>query len=196
MVELKFTLESHEGELQRISLRVQIVSFLMQQGVEEGNAVNDENTHKVHVAIRLDDKGKIEKIKNELVKYLNKLHDSDPISYGQFPTDITASELKPLNNPTPMTVIQLQKFAPSLMLEQTSKGTGAMLYMAEGKKDMARGMQGMAKAMKDMSSEFKMSMQEMSSEFKTSIQAMSEKMSMAIEGNTKILEKIDKKLTK
>src|SRR3989338_4042352 len=125
MVELKFTLESHAGELQRISLRVQIVSFLMQNGVEEGNAVNDlENRHKVHVAIRLDETAKIEKIKNELVKYLNKLHDSDPISYGQFPKDITASELKPLNNPQPMVVIPLQKFAPSLMLEQTSKGTG------------------------------------------------------------------------
>lgn len=127
MVEKKFVLSS-ASELQRIGLRAQIVSFLISEGVKEGNALNDlQDKNKVIVAVRQDYEKQIEQVKKDLVAYLNRLNESDPVSYGHFPKDIQASGLMELNNPHPIKVLTLTDLADSLMLEQTSKGVGAML---------------------------------------------------------------------
>jgi len=137
MAEKKFFLQS-SAELQRIGLRAQIVSFLIAHGIREGNALNDlENKKKVIIAIRAEEEKAIEQVKTELVRYLNKLKYEDEECYGQFPTDITASELTDLNNPHSIKILSLTDLANSLMLEQTSKGVGAMLSLTNVLKPLA-----------------------------------------------------------
>ncbi|GEM_PF-2407993 len=138
MVEKKFYLES-KGDSQRIGLRAQIVSFLIQQDLKRGNVLNDlSNKKNVIVAVSFESKppgnaevetSEIEKIKEELVKYLNSLASSDPECYGQIPQDIVATELKDLSNPHAVGLLDLQTLSSALMLEQTSKGVGAMLSL-------------------------------------------------------------------
>ena len=130
MAEKKFYLES-EKPLQEIGMRAQVISFLISRGVIEGNAINDpKSSKKVIVVIRAEDENKIKEIKSELVKYLNKLRKND-FCYSKFPQDIKASDLLELNNPRHISLINLNILANSLMLEQTSKGVGAMKYLAE-----------------------------------------------------------------
>jgi hypothetical protein len=130
MPEKKFYLES-SLPLQEIGLRTQVVSFLIAQGIKEGNAVNDPgNTKKVIIAIRDDNENKIRQVRDDLVKHLNKLSKND-FCYGNFPNDLRASELMDLNNPHPVAILRLSDLASSLMLEQTSKGVGAMLFLAD-----------------------------------------------------------------
>ncbi|MBI3587864.1 hypothetical protein HY995_01550 [Candidatus Micrarchaeota archaeon] len=142
MAEKKFYLES-DSELQRIGLRAQVVSFLIAQGIERGNALNDpENKKRVVVAIGADADSRIEEVRDELVKFLNKLHDDDPACYGQFPADIRASQLHELSNPHSIRLLDLNHLANSLMLEQTSKGVGAMLSIpASMEKAMVRSLE-------------------------------------------------------
>lgn len=130
MAEKKFVLES-SSDLQRIGLRAQIISFLVANGVREGNALNDpENKRAVIVALRAEDTGIIEQIRIGLVKHLNSLHESDSVCYEKFPTDITASELMGLDNPHIIRLLPLSNVSDSLMLEQTSKGVGALLALS------------------------------------------------------------------
>lgn len=138
MVEKKFYLESAE-ELQRIGLRVHAVSFLIENGIEKGNVLNDStNNKRVIVAVRFDanpanaatETKEIEKIKEEMVKHLNNLASTDPECYGHIPNNIHASELHDLNNPHAVTTVDLQRLSSALMLEQTGKGVGAMLHLA------------------------------------------------------------------
>ncbi len=131
MPEKKFYLESTRP-LQGIGMRVQVVSFLISKNVMYGNVINDaENTAKVIVAVRDNDENKIRQVKEELVKYLNNLH-KDDFCYEHFPQDITASELMELNNPHSIEILPLgSNLADSLMLEQTSKGVGAMIFLAK-----------------------------------------------------------------
>lgn len=134
MAEKKFYLESSQ-ELQRIGLRAQVVSYLIAQGIERGNVQNDlQNKKKVIVAISAKEEREIEETRDGLVAYLNKLHDEDFQCYGQFPTDVRATALFALDNPHPIVVLDLNKLANSLMLEQTSKGVGAMLSLPEALK--------------------------------------------------------------
>ena len=131
MTEKKFYLESATVPLQEIGMRSQVISFLIAQGIKEGNAVNDSTNQKiVIVAVRAESEGKIKEIRDDMVKHLNGLHNND-FCYKDFPHDITASELHELNNPHALMVIPLTDLASSLMLEQTSKGVGAMRYLAE-----------------------------------------------------------------
>ncbi len=136
MVEKKFHLES-EKEIQRIGFRAQIVSFLMQEGIKSGNVFNEGNKRRVLVAIRYDanpsnadiEVKEINRIKNELVGYLNSLSETDNECYGQFPKDINATDLFDLSNPHVVNIVDLQTLSSALMLEQTSKGVGAMLSL-------------------------------------------------------------------
>jgi hypothetical protein len=131
VVEKKFYLESG-SELQEIGLRAQIISFLMANGITDGNAINDAtNQKKVIVAIRASDEAQIKEIKKNLVKHLNNLHTSSEFCYKNFPNDISASDLLELNNPHSVIILPLNTLANSLMLEQTSKGVGAMKLLAE-----------------------------------------------------------------
>ncbi len=136
MVEKKFFLESKTAELQRIGLRAQIVSFLIQEGIGKGNVLNDpENKNKVVVALSISfipedpvaEENKIKKIKTELVEYLNGLSSADNVCYNQFPSDISATNLFDLNNPRQISIVDLSALSSALMLEQTSKGVGAMI---------------------------------------------------------------------
>ena len=137
MVDKKFSLESNT-ELQRIGLRAQIVSFLIQEGIAKGNVLNDpENKKRVIVAISISfnppnevtESNEIEKIKTDLVGYLNNLPSVDNESYNQFPSDIIATNLSNLNNPHVINLVDLPTLSSALMLEQTSKGVGAMLSL-------------------------------------------------------------------
>ncbi len=124
MVEKKFYLSSKKG-LQEIGMRAQIVSFLIAHGIKKGNAINDpKDTHKVIVAVSDEKEEKIEDIRKELARYLKGLSKND--CYKEFPRDISASRLMELNNPHPISVVGLSELSHSLMLEQTSKGVGAM----------------------------------------------------------------------
>ncbi len=117
-------------------MRAQVVSFLMAQGITEGNAMNNPtNSKKVIIVIKVDHENRIKEIKEELVKHLNKLHKND-FCYKNFPSDITASELFELDNPPSVSIIKLNILANSLMLEQTSKGVGAMKYLADTLKSL------------------------------------------------------------
>ncbi len=129
MVEKKFYIESKKP-LQEIGMRAQVVSFLMAHAIKDGNVVNDADPHKVIIAIRTDTEQRIIEIKAELVDYLNRLNKND-FCYRHFPSDIWASELMELNNPGYMAILPLNELSSSLMLEQTSKGVGAMRYIAE-----------------------------------------------------------------
>ena len=146
MVVKKFYLSS-ESELQRIGLRAQIISFLMQNAVKEGNAVNDlTDRKKVIVAIKFDlnppdqarEIARINEICGELVSNLNSLHPSDEVCYHSFPTDIQASELHNLDNPHSIAILSMQELSASLMLEQTSKGVGAMLSLGTAISPLAK----------------------------------------------------------
>ncbi len=130
MSEKKFFLES-KSELQRIGLRAQVVSFLIAQGILEGNVVNDRrDRRRVIVAVHTGESDEaIEALKEELVGYLNNLKQDDPECYGHFPTDIRASKTTGLDNPHSIRLLPLAQLANSLMLEQTSKGVGAMLTL-------------------------------------------------------------------
>ncbi len=111
--------------------RAQAVSFLISQGVERGNVLNDpEDKKKVIVAINAESDGRIDEIKVELVKFLNKLNEEDPECYSHFPRDISASKLYELANPHAVRILSLSQLSSSLMLEQTSKGVGAMLSLS------------------------------------------------------------------
>jgi hypothetical protein len=128
--EKKFYLKA-DAPIQEIGMRAQIVSFLIANGVKEGNVVNDpDDKRKVIVAVRADDEKKIEQVKNDLVSHLRKLNKND-LCYSEFPSELTASELQELNNPHSLPVISLGDLASSLMLEQTSKGVGAMKFLAK-----------------------------------------------------------------
>lgn len=140
MAQKKFYLESQSGKLQQIGLRAQVVSFIMEHGINSGNVINDSgNKQKVIVAIEyksepIDETKEIEvinSVRNELVTYLNHLKDSDPECYNHFPTDIKATELTALNNPTPISISDLNRLSSILMLEQTSKGVGAMISLPD-----------------------------------------------------------------
>ena len=131
----KFYLIS-KHELQRIGLRAQIVSFLMQNGLKNGNVVNDPaDLKKVIVAMRYESEPSdaeieikvITEIRDQLVNYLNKLQTIDNECYRHFPDDIRASELHELNNPHTVAIMDFNTLSSALMLEQTSKGVGAML---------------------------------------------------------------------
>ncbi len=130
MPEKKFYLTSN-APLQEIGMRPQVISFLIANGIKDGNAVNDSSDrNKVIVAIRAENEVKINEVKNELVKHLNSLHNND-FCYGNFPHDIAASDLMELSNPHYVMILPLNELANSLMLEQTSKGVGAMKYLAD-----------------------------------------------------------------
>jgi len=130
LLEKKFYLIS-KSPLQEIGMRAQVISFLIAQGIKEGNAINDSgDIKKVIVAIRAENEAKINEVKNELVRHLNSLHNND-FCYSNFPFDISASNLTGLNNPHAVIVLPLNELANSLMLEQTSKGVGAMKYLAD-----------------------------------------------------------------
>ncbi|MFH1199771.1 MAG: hypothetical protein V1708_01760 [Candidatus Micrarchaeota archaeon] len=144
-MEKKFFLESN-SDLQRIGVRAQIVSFLIEHGILEGNALNDESSSKkVVVAIKYESKppaaktelDEINRLKHELAAHLNALSSHDAECYGQFPTDITASELYDLSNPHAVPLLDLQRLSSSLMLEQTSKGVGAMLSLSNSLRQFA-----------------------------------------------------------
>ncbi len=155
MAEKKFYLSSATKPLQEIGMRAQVVSFLMGVGVKRGNALNDsENKNRVIVAIQLENESDIQVVRDELVRHLNKLHE-DKLCFGSFPSDIAASELVDLNNPHAVSVMDFNFVANSLMLEQTSKGAGAMIYMAKAHGGMATDMKGMSGDMKTMSMETK-----------------------------------------
>ncbi len=135
MVEKNFYLQS-QTELQRIGLRAQIVSYLILEGVKKGNVLNDsENKKKVIVAINITydpqnqktELEKIESIRTNLVSYLNGLSTADEECYTHFPSDISATDLADLNNPHTVDIINLSDISSAFMLEQTSKGVGAML---------------------------------------------------------------------
>lgn len=131
MAEKKFYLESTRP-LQEIGMRVQIVSFLISQGIDRGNVLNDkENANKVIVAISTDEEKEIIETRDSLVEHLNNLH-KNKLCYPDFPKDIHASELKELNNPTHVTILNFDKLSNSLMLEQTGKGVGAMKSLGTG----------------------------------------------------------------
>ena len=131
MAEKKFYLESRH-ELQRIGMRAQVVSFLISQGIKRGNVVNDlEHKNRVIVALATEKDGQIEEIREQLVKYLNGLKGADEDCYRHFPADVRASELTGLDNPHAVILLELNDLASSLMLEQTSKGVGAMLGLPE-----------------------------------------------------------------
>lgn len=137
MTEKKFYLESPTKPLQEIGMRAQVISFLMANGIKDGNALNDStNPKRVIVAVRADDEKKIKEVKDELVRHLNKLHAND-FCYSEFPRDIQAGELMELNNPQPVVILSLNELANSLMLEQTSKGVGAMKYLGSSVKNLA-----------------------------------------------------------
>ncbi len=130
MAEKKFYLES-DSPLQEIGMRAQVISFLIAQGIENGNAINDsENQKRVIVAVRADEETQIRDVKDRLVQYLNNLHTND-FCYKNFPKDIRATELFDLDNPHLVRIISLNTLANCLMLEQTSKGVGAMRYLAK-----------------------------------------------------------------
>jgi len=148
MVEKKFFLES-DSPLQEIGMRAQVISFLMAQGVKEGNAINDTDKKKVIVAIRAEDENKIKEIKNHLVQHLNKLYENN-FCYQEFPSDIKASELMDLNNPHPVTTMPLTELSNSLMLEQTSKGVGAMKYLAKNMGAMATNTKELSESIKPL----------------------------------------------
>lgn len=150
MTEKKFHLESN-SPLQEIGLRAQVISFLIARGIKEGNAINDDtNQKRVIVAIRADSEARIQEIKEELVNYLNKLNKND-FCYSHFPSDIRAGDLADLNNPHSVSVLPLNDLANSLMLEQTSKGVGAMKYLADTLKPL-RELPGI---LKDLSNKLK-----------------------------------------
>ncbi|OIO21690.1 hypothetical protein AUJ17_01955 [Candidatus Micrarchaeota archaeon CG1_02_47_40] len=137
MVEKKFYLESSSSPLQEVGMRAQVVSFLIGRGIKEGNALNDsDNINRVIVAISANNEQKIKEIRDELVKHLNKLH-KNKFCYSDFPKDIIASDLLGLDNPHPVLVLPLTELSSSLMLEQTSKGVGAMRYLADSIKPLS-----------------------------------------------------------
>ncbi|MFH1094891.1 MAG: hypothetical protein V1728_01620 [Candidatus Micrarchaeota archaeon] len=151
-MEKKFYLQSADKPLQEIGLRAQVVSFLMAQGVKEGNVLNDEEDEKkVIVAIRTDDKDdtKINDLRDMLVKHLNGLNKND-LCYSNFPNNLIASELHDLNNPHVVGVLNMSDLATSLMLEQTSKGAGAMINTFGKMTTIATAMTAMATAMTTM----------------------------------------------
>ncbi len=130
--------------MQRIGLRAQVVSFLIEHGINEGNALNDQtNRRKVLVAVKYEAKppdsrvevAEINRLKAELVAHLNGLSELDKECYGQMPRDISATELLDLSNPQIVATVDLQKLSASLMLEQTSKGVEAMLSLSHTLKE-------------------------------------------------------------
>jgi len=129
MTEKKFYLQS-SSPLQEIGMRAQVISFLIAEGIKEGNALNDpEDKKKVIVAVPADNEERINQVRSDLISHLNQLYKND-FCYQNFPRDITASELHELTNPHPVMVLPLNDLANSLMLEQTGKGVGAMKYPA------------------------------------------------------------------
>ena len=162
MIEKKFYLRSAKP-LQDIGMRAQIVSFLMARGVERGNALNDsDDKNKVTVAIQFENESSIREMRDELVKHLNMLH-MDKLCFGSFPSDITASELFELDNPHPVSIMDFNVVANSLMLGQTSKGAGAMIYMAKSTGGMSSDMKIMSGDMKTMSTDMKIMSTDMKS---------------------------------
>jgi len=148
MPEKKFYLESSTKPLQEIGMRAQVISFLIANGIKDGNALNDPtNSRKVIVAVRADDEKKIKDIREDLVRHLNKLHDND-FCYSEFPSDIRASDLMELDNPHSVAIISLNELANSLMLEQTSKGVGAMRYLANTLKPLPQILERLANKLK------------------------------------------------
>ena len=154
-MEKKFYVESATSSIQDIGLRAQIVSFLIASGISRGNAVNDnENQHKVIVVIATNETKdneikNIENIRDALVMHLNSLNKkgATDFCYSKFPTDITASSLMELTNPHPVVVLDLTTLSNSLMLEQTSKGAGAMIRLAESMGNLAESMGSLAGSM-------------------------------------------------
>jgi len=141
VAEKKFYLESN-SEMQEIGLRAQVISFLIAYGITDGNAINDTtNRKKVIVAVRAADEKQIKEVKENLVQHLNNLYKSSEFCYKGFPHDIRASDLLELNNPHTVNIIPLNNLANSLMLEQTSKGVGAMKLMSESLNHMANNLQ-------------------------------------------------------
>lgn len=179
MAEKKFFLES-VNDLQRIGLRAQVVSFLIENGIERGNVVNDQtNKKKVVVAIRFDSNPadneteirEIEKLKEELLLHLNNLSKSDPGCYGQIPSDIRASRLYDMSNPHIVTTVDLQKLSSSLMLEQTSKGVGAIYSLTEAIKPLSK----LPGSIDNLTNKLSASMNSLSANLSTSMDNLSEK---------------------
>jgi len=138
MAEKKFVLRS-SSDLQNIGLRAQIVSFLVANGVKEGNALNDpEDKRQVIVPVRADDVKFIAELKEVLVKHINSLQEGDPVCYNHSPNDITASELMELDNPHAVRMMPLSNVSDSLMLEQTSKGVGALFFLGDAITELSK----------------------------------------------------------
>ena len=130
MVDKKFYLSAPRS-IQEIGMRAQIVSFLISHGITAGNAINDpDNNKQVIVAVRAENDNKINEIRDELVAHLNKLSQND-LCYSEFPKDITATKIMDLSNPHPVVVLELGGLSDGLMLEQTSKGAGAMKQLVK-----------------------------------------------------------------
>lgn len=137
MTEKKLILSS-TSDLQRIGLRAQVAAFLIAEGVEAANVVNDvRDICKVIVALRAEDP-RINEIRAQLVMHLNRLKETDAECYSRFPSDISAGEPESLDNPHPILLLSPTGLSSSLMLEQTSKGVGAMLSLTDVLKPLAR----------------------------------------------------------
>ena len=162
MAEKKFYLES-QSDLQRIGLRAQVGYFLLADScIDKANVVNDSSDRKrviVAVSVKFEpsdatkETEKINEIKKDLLEYLNSLSQVDKECYDRIPNDITATELCELNNPHALCLLDMQRLASSLMLEQTGKGVGVMLNLPGGIKESIKG--GFEEGFKGLHTDFK-----------------------------------------
>ena len=123
-------------QIQDVGLRALIISNMTEAGFKSGNAKNIDDG-RVVVAIGSDSLEKIESFRKELCK---KLESESEKEYSLVPSGITCSELKELDNPAPIILRPLNELSSSLMLEQTSRGVGAMTKGFKGVKEGIGGM--------------------------------------------------------
>lgn len=108
-------------EIQDVGLRPFIVSNLINFGFSRGNAQNLEDG-RVLVAIE----GKESQIKG-FKDYLGKrLEAESKKPYSLIPPSISISDIRDHDNPNPVEIFDLRDLTSSLLLEETSRGVGAI----------------------------------------------------------------------
>ena len=119
---LKFYLSPRDGiEIQDVGLRPLVVSNLLSCGFTRGNAQNLDDG-RVVVALE-GNPSAIIAFRNYIAKRLESECKKD---YSMIPCGIGVSEIRNIDNPAPVQIYDLSQLASSLMLEETSRGVGAI----------------------------------------------------------------------
>ena len=112
---------SANAKIQDVGLRAFILSNMISFGFSRGNVQNLDDG-RVIIAIESTE-NKIRQFRDYLDKRLKSESQKD---YSLIPSNILISEIKDNNNPTQLEISELKDLASALMLEQTSRGVGAI----------------------------------------------------------------------